>query len=106
MKSALFFALLLLSLGAAHIQARHLSQDNNSQKKAAVANNGAIDTYDVIVVGSGMSGITTAKTLLNTTTNAAKVLILEARERSGGRLHSVQTAFGRIDLGAMWYGKN
>ena len=47
---------------------------------------------DVIVVGSGMAGLTAAR---NLTDSGFKVLVLEARDRSGGRLHSVQTSAGK-----------
>ncbi|KAG7674994.1 hypothetical protein KSW81_002503 [Nannochloris sp. 'desiccata'] len=55
---------------------------------------------DVIIIGAGMAGITTARWIVDNTDYS--VIILEARERSGGRLYSVPTAYGRIDRGAMW----
>ncbi len=54
---------------------------------------------DVIVIGAGMSGATAARTLTNA---GARVVVLEARQRAGGRMHSIQTSAGRIDMGAMW----
>lgn len=54
---------------------------------------------DVIVIGAGMSGATAARTLTNA---GARVVVLEARQRAGGRMHSIQTRAGRIDMGAMW----
>jgi monoamine oxidase len=50
---------------------------------------------DVIVVGAGISGLATADRLAP----RADVTVLEARDRIGGRLHSVD----RLDLGASWF---
>ncbi len=50
---------------------------------------------EVIVVGAGISGLATADQLAR----HAAVTVLEARDRIGGRLHSVD----RLDLGASWF---
>lgn len=55
---------------------------------------------DVIVVGAGISGLYAAWKLQ---TVGKKVLILEARDRIGGRLLSVGTEESRVDLGATWF---
>jgi hypothetical protein len=49
---------------------------------------------DVIVIGAGMAGITTARWIVDNTNYS--VIILEARERSGGRLYSVPTTHGKL----------
>jgi phytoene dehydrogenase-like protein len=41
--------------------------------------------YDVIVVGAGASGLGAASTLVD---KGKRVLVLEARDRIGGRVHS------------------
>lgn len=57
--------------------------------------------YSVIVVGAGMAGVTAARAL--TDAGITSVLVLEARDRVGGRTYSVNTSTaGTIDLGAMW----
>lgn len=70
---------------------------------------------DVIVIGAGLSGLETALTLEE---NGLKVVVLEGRERVGGRLYSlfqlpgqpevggntVSRAYGRIIAGAARYG--
>jgi hypothetical protein len=67
--------------------------------------------YDVIIVGAGMSGLTTARTLLDRNPGL-KVVILEGRDRIGGRISSLQTdwpttaprtaPFISVDTGASW----
>ena len=56
---------------------------------------------DVIVVGAGMAGVRTAQLLQQA---GLRVQVLEARERCGGRLHSVQVAGVTIDAGGQWVG--
>lgn len=58
---------------------------------------------DVLVVGAGASGICAANHL---TTAGKDVIVLEARERIGGRMSSVRTSKGTyVELGAQWLGK-
>ncbi len=58
--------------------------------------------YDVIVVGAGYSGLTSAKKLIDL---KKKVLVLEARDRVGGRVFTQIRADGSyIDLGGAWVG--
>ena len=60
-----------------------------------------LTVYDVIVVGAGMAGVSAARRLSDL--GVANVLVLEARDRVGGRTYSVNTTTaGSIDLGAMW----
>jgi len=59
---------------------------------------------DVIVVGAGLSGLVCATRLV---AGGAKVVVLEARDRVGGRLHSGRLHSGTagdvlIDLGGQW----
>jgi monoamine oxidase len=60
------------------VQGRNLQADNNA---------------DVIIIGAGMAGITTSNTILAKNPNV-KLVILEARDRSGGRLVSQKTKYG------------
>lgn len=67
------------------------------------------DCYDAIVIGAGLSGCRTANLLRKS--GFERVLVLEANDRIGGRLHTVlldpPTAGGKrsvVDLGGMWQG--
>lgn len=55
--------------------------------------------YDTIVVGGGISGLIAARSLLK---NGRKVLLIEARDRLGGRIHTFrdEKLGGFVDLGA------
>jgi monoamine oxidase len=55
---------------------------------------------DVIVVGAGFAGLGAARTLQDA---GVRVRVLEARERPGGRVHSVSLGEGVVaDAGAAW----
>jgi monoamine oxidase len=56
-----------------------------------------MSTPDVIVIGAGVSGLTVTRDL---TVAGLRVLVLEARDRLGGRIMTHQTADGPIELGA------
>jgi monoamine oxidase len=57
---------------------------------------------DVIVIGAGLAGLTAARLVAGA---GRRVLVLEARDRVGGRTLSHKTASGDvIDLGAQWIG--
>ncbi|CAJ1919044.1 flavin monoamine oxidase family protein [Aeromonas jandaei] len=58
------------------------------------------DRWQVIVIGAGVAGLVAAKKLCDA---GYHVLVLEARDRIGGRLHtSSQWTGPAIDLGATW----
>src|SRR5690349_17451061 len=56
---------------------------------------------DVIVVGAGFAGLAAARQL---TQLGHDVLVLEGRDRVGGRSHTVTLAGVPVDLGATWVG--
>ena len=55
---------------------------------------------DVVVIGAGISGLFAARSLAR---SGVTVRCFEARERVGGRLHSVEVGRNGVDLGATWF---
>lgn len=55
--------------------------------------------FDTIVIGAGVSGLTAARQLHRA---GQRVVVLEARDRIGGRLHTVRRDGVATDLGASW----
>ena len=61
-----------------------------------------IPTYDALIIGAGYAGLTAAHKLLLA---GKKILVLEARDRVGGRVYTKHFADGTyIDLGGQWAG--
>jgi monoamine oxidase len=59
-------------------------------------------SIDVVVVGAGLAGLAAARTLSRC---GRSFVVLEARDRVGGRVHSHPIGEGRnVDLGAQWTG--
>src|SRR5580704_10771329 len=54
-------------------------------------------THDVVVVGAGMAGLTAARSLAE---DGLKVLVIEARDRIGGRIWTQRIGDEAIELGA------
>jgi monoamine oxidase len=60
---------------------------------------------NIIIIGAGLSGLYLAWQLQQTLPADSRLLILEARERTGGRILSPQwgdSTEGRVDLGPAW----
>jgi len=59
------------------------------------------DMNDVIIVGAGLTGLTLAKHLVEL---GRDVVVLEARDRIGGRIHTYSTSDGApVEMGATWF---
>jgi monoamine oxidase len=69
---------------------------------AAPAPSGRTATADVVVVGAGLAGLTAARAL---TAAGRRVVVLEARDRVGGRTLNHPLPGGHVaDLGGTWIG--
>jgi monoamine oxidase len=55
--------------------------------------------YDVVIIGAGAAGIGAGHRLRE---RGLRFVILEARDRIGGRSHTVTTEAGPVDLGCEW----
>ncbi|UAL10523.1 flavin monoamine oxidase family protein [Caulobacter segnis] len=58
-----------------------------------------MDEVDIAIVGAGAAGLAAAETVA---ASGLTGVLLEARDRLGGRAHTIQTAIGPIDLGCEW----
>jgi monoamine oxidase len=59
-----------------------------------------VSNFDVVIIGAGLAGLNVARELQKT---GASVALLEARDRIGGRAHSVPGLAGQsLDLGAQF----
>ncbi|GAB3599852.1 flavin monoamine oxidase family protein [Microbacterium tumbae] len=56
-------------------------------------------TFDTIVIGAGVSGVTAGRMLADA---GQRVVVLEARDRVGGRMNTDRTSAFPVDLGASW----
>ena len=56
--------------------------------------------YDVIVIGAGFAGLTAARDL--TASRDLSVLLVEARDRVGGRTCTVRELGGEFEIGGQW----
>lgn len=61
----------------------------------------AADSFDVVVVGAGLAGLTAARILAK---QGISVRVLEARDRVGGRTESRRIGENTFDLGGQWLG--
>jgi phytoene dehydrogenase-like protein len=66
---------------------------------SAVPNGVTTPVERVIVIGAGIAGLATANAL---TQAGVDCVVLEARDRLGGRLHTVDLAGWAVDLGGSW----
>ncbi|MFP5299254.1 MAG: flavin monoamine oxidase family protein [Actinomycetota bacterium] len=55
--------------------------------------------HDVVIVGAGLAGLSAARALV---AQDLDVLVLEARDRVGGRTHTVDVDSVALDLGGQW----
>jgi monoamine oxidase len=58
-----------------------------------------MDEVDIAIVGAGAAGLAAAEAVA---ASGLTGVLLEARDRLGGRAHTIQSAVGPIDLGCEW----
>lgn len=58
--------------------------------------------FDVLIIGGGMAGVSTAFHLGYNKKFSGRVGLLEARNRWGGRIHGHELSSKRVELGANW----
>lgn len=58
------------------------------------------DHYDVVVIGAGFAGLTAARDLV--CSSNLKVLLLEARDRIGGRTFTTKELGEEFEIGGQW----
>lgn len=68
---------------------------------AATPARAATERFDVAVIGAGLAGLNAATILSDL---GARVIVLEANEKPGGRLHTLRTDDGYFDCGATTIG--
>ena len=56
---------------------------------------------DVVIIGAGLAGLTAADKL---TQAGYRVVVVEGRDRVGGRIHTIDVAGLKVDAGATWVG--
>lgn len=67
----------------------------------AADNNVKVSKTEVVIVGAGFAGLTAARELVR---NRRSVVVLEARDRVGGRVKAGKIAGHPMDVGGMWVG--
>jgi monoamine oxidase len=57
-------------------------------------------TKKITILGAGLSGLLTAYRLQN---KGFDIEIIEARDRIGGRIHTITSDMGQVEMGATWF---
>ena len=89
-------AIKLLGAGTAATLAPDLSHGGGRSRPRDAAGK-----TDVVVVGAGFAGLAAARSLV---AQGKKVVVLEARDRVGGRVRAGELAGHAVDVGGMWAG--
>lgn len=79
-----------------HSAMTHSAWDSGLRAAEAVA---ATSSKNVIVIGAGFAGLAAASALQ---AQGRQVLVLEARDRIGGRVHTISLGGVAVDVGAAW----
>lgn len=83
-------------LGGLGLSGRSLAQEQRADAEQA-------GVLDVVIIGAGLSGLTTARDLLNA--GCESFMVLEARNRVGGRTYNHELGNGVVsEAGGQWIG--
>lgn len=88
------------SLGSAPHMGCQASTPASKKMDQSLMDESAPLDHAVIIVGAGVAGLACASRLKEL--GIEDVLILESRDRPGGRIHTVSASHGPLDLGAAW----
>ncbi|CAM4922171.1 unnamed protein product [Rotaria socialis] len=84
---------------SAHFQEHHTRVNRFSESKNLFDSSNVTRTQ-VLIIGAGLSGLEAARLLRE---NGVKTIVIEGRNRTGGRIFSLRTKNGHmIDLGGAW----
>jgi monoamine oxidase len=89
---------ILKLLGVAAAATAASQRPSKSAESAPVSRRGPLDA---VIVGAGFAGLTAARALVK---QGRKVVVVEARDRVGGRVKGGTIAGRHVDLGGMWAG--
>ena len=86
-------------VGAAGVAMATGANASNGAGTSTAACKAAGCDYDVVVIGGGFAGVTAAR---DSRKNGYKTLLLEARDRFGGRTYTSTFAGHHVELGGTW----
>ena len=77
---------------------KRIEQTNCSSVPTAISS--SQNQFKVAIIGAGMAGLSAANHLIE---NGIKdIVVLEARDRTGGRIHTIKHNGRPLELGAQW----
>lgn len=88
-----------LSCGLIEVPPQNLTEEPDTVTNEIPQSDSSVRSAEVLVIGAGMSGLAAARTLADKGTS---VIVLEARDRIGGRTWTDSSLGLPLDLGASW----
>ena len=73
--------------------------DSGAEDSGSPSTPAGCEPTEIAVVGAGAAGLTAARILVD---DGRDVVVLEARDRIGGRTHTADVGAARVDLGGAW----
>jgi len=88
-----------LSCGLIETPLQNLTEEPDTVSNEIPQSDSSVRNAEVLVIGAGMSGLAAARTLAD---KGVSVIVLEARDRIGGRTWTDSSLGLPLDLGASW----